>query len=280
MMFTQRVRITAAAAASLLVLLSAGIAGAQVPMIGGSVFVDLDHDNRLDENETGVDGVKINVYDAMMGFQIGTMLSGDEYSPGWSDCVAAHTGRTLEGLYCYPVMGWSYYYAEVDASNFQSGGALEGLVFTGGGHTRLALVYDSLVTGLDLGYHEAPGAGDTADWQALYDAGRWPFESNFLAGAQRSAAELDGWLAASPGNDQSILLMQQQIAGVLNVYVGNDASCIQGTLAAANQWLATHAPGSGVTKSSPAWKNEGQALHDAILEYNRGLACAPARTDL
>lgn len=281
-MFTQRFRTALTVAASMLVLLAAaGLATAQVPaMIGGSVFLDDDHDNRLDPGEIGVDGVTITVYDAMMGFPIGTVVTGDLDSPAWNDCVALHPGRTLAGLYCFPVPGWSYYYAEVDAANFAPGGALEGLGFTGGGHTRLALVYDAGVGGLDLGYHRVPGVGDTEDWQALYDSGRWPFESNFLAGQQRPAAELDGWLGTSPGRDNSIALMREQIAGVLNVFIGNDPTCIQGTLAAANQWLATYPPGSGINKSSPAWKNQGQALYQAIRDYNLGLACAPARTDL
>lgn len=281
-MSAQRLRIAVTAAASMLVLLAgAGLAAAQVPpMIGGSVFFDDDHDNRLDPGEIGVDGVTITIYDAMMGYPIGTAVTGDLYSPAWDDCVALHPGRTLAGLYCYPVTGWSYYYAEVDAANFAPGGALEGLGFTGGGHTRLALVYDSGVGGLDLGYHRVPGAGDTADWRVLYDAGRWPFESNFLGGQQRSAAELYGWLGTNPGGDMSIALMREQIAGVLNVFVGNDPACIQATLAAANQWLATYPPGSGVGKGASAWKQQGQALYQAIRDYNLGLACAPVRTDL
>jgi hypothetical protein len=281
-MTTQRRRIALHIAASLLVLFAfAGPAAAQGPvMVGGSVFLDDDHDNRLDTNEIGVDGVTITVYDAMMGFPLGTVVSGDTLSPAWSDCVAQNPGIPLQGLYCFPVPGWSYYYAEVDAANFAPAGALEGLWFTAGGNTRLALVYDASALGLDLGYHQVPGVGDTADWQALYDADRWPFASNFLGGAQRSAAELNGWLEATAGNDQSIRLIQEQIAGVLNVFIGNDPTCIQSSLAAANQWLATNPPGSGVSKSSSVWKQQGLALYNAIRDYNLGLACAPSRTDL
>jgi hypothetical protein len=271
-----------AAALLVLVLLGFGApAQAQSPvLISGSVFLDDDHDNSFDSTEAGVDGVVVTVYDAMFGYALGSVVSGDTADPAWDDCVLQNPGKPLQGLYCFEVPGWSYYYAEVVASNFGSGQPLEGLGFTGGGNTRLELIYDSSALGLDLGYHEVPGVGNTVDWEALYDSGRWPFASNYLGGAQRSASELNGWLEASAGNDRSIALMQQQIAGVLNVYIGNDPSCSQSTLAAANQWLANNPPGSGVGPGSAAWKNGGSDLYDAMQAYNEGDLCASSRTDL
>jgi hypothetical protein len=63
---------------------------------------------------------------------------------------------------------------------------------------------------------------------------------------------------------------------MLNILVGNDASCVSGTIASANDWMALHPVGSNIAGSSPAWA-VGEPLHQTMDAYNNGLLCAPHR---
>jgi hypothetical protein len=63
----------------------------------------------------------------------------------------------------------------------------------------------------------------------------------------------------------------------LNVLIGNDGSCVNSTITAADTWMATYGPvGSNVAASSYAW-TIGEPLHRQMDSYNNGLLCAPHR---
>lgn len=67
------------------------------------------------------------------------------------------------------------------------------------------------------------------------------------------------------------------VPAMLNVLIGNDGSCVNSTIAAANLWMATYGPvGSNVAASSYAWM-VGEPLHIQMDSYNNGLLCAPHR---
>jgi len=60
------------------------------------------------------------------------------------------------------------------------------------------------------------------------------------------------------------------------VALGNEASCIEATIAAAHAWLVSHPVGSNV--KGKAWTTSGGgALHGTLDDYNNGRLCAPHR---
>jgi hypothetical protein len=67
------------------------------------------------------------------------------------------------------------------------------------------------------------------------------------------------------------------VPAMLNVLIGNDGSCVNNTIAAANAWMATYGPvGSDVAASSAAW-SAGSPLQSTLDAYDNGLLCAPHR---
>ena len=79
--------------------------------------------------------------------------------------------------------------------------------------------------------------------------------------------------------DVTYILFRSLVAAKLNVLIGNDSSCIVGTIAAADAWMADYGPiGSDVKaggKDSP-WR-VGEPLYETLDDYNNGDLCAPHR---
>jgi hypothetical protein len=71
-------------------------------------------------------------------------------------------------------------------------------------------------------------------------------------------------------------LAQQLIAAMLNVGIGNNSSCIESSIQAAQAWFVLHPIGSNIKGGSAAWQ-VGQPLNTALDSYNNGLLCAPHR---
>ena len=77
--------------------------------------------------------------------------------------------------------------------------------------------------------------------------------------------------------DKTYNMFEQLVAAKLNVLAGNEASCINATIAAADSWMATYGPvGSNVKASSAAWAIGGP-LATTLDRYNNGRLCAPSR---
>jgi hypothetical protein len=105
----------------------------------------------------------------------------------------------------------------------------------------------------------------------------WPVDEMTLGGVTytREAALM---IMDSPvRGDMTYALFEQLAAAKLNVAAGNEASCIEDVIAAADAWLAAHPLGSDVKAKSSAWKTEGSALHATLDQYNNGLLCAAHR---
>ena len=66
------------------------------------------------------------------------------------------------------------------------------------------------------------------------------------------------------------------VPAMLNILTGNDGSCVNVTIAAANTWMTAHPVGSNVAGGSDAWA-AGEPLHIIMDNYNNGLLCAPHR---
>jgi hypothetical protein len=118
-----------------------------------------------------------------------------------------------------------------------------------------------------------PGTGTPGYWKNHPEA--WPVQT-ITIGEDTWTKSQAITLISMPDGDKSYTLFRAYVAAYLNVQIGNDPSCIAGTLSAAYNWLNTYEPGSGVKASSDAWMM-GEPLYYILDQYNNGYLCAPHR---
>ncbi|MGH9152725.1 MAG: hypothetical protein ACRD03_10085, partial [Acidimicrobiales bacterium] len=118
------------------------------------------------------------------------------------------------------------------------------------------------------------GAGTPGYWKNHPEA--WPVDSLVLGGVTYTKDAAIAILDTPKSRDMTYALASQLIATKLNLLIGTDPSCITGTVAAADAWLATYPIGSGVPAGSDAWR-VGEPLKTTLDAYNNGLLCAPSR---
>ncbi len=118
-----------------------------------------------------------------------------------------------------------------------------------------------------------PGTGTPGYWKNHPEA--WPVDSITIGEDTFTKAQAIA-LIKMPDGDKSYTLFRAYVSAYLNVPIGNDSSCIAGTLASAYDWLNVYEPGSKVKASSAAWK-VGEPLYLKLDAYNNGLLCAPHR---
>jgi hypothetical protein len=106
----------------------------------------------------------------------------------------------------------------------------------------------------------------------------WPVESLSIGGKVYTKAQLITIMRHPTAKDVTYTIAQHLIAAKLNVGVGNNSSCIESTIVAADAWLAAHPVGSNVKAGSAnsPWI-VGQPLSTTLDNYNNGLLCAPHR---
>ncbi len=130
----------------------------------------------------------------------------------------------------------------------------------------------------DFGFFESPqeqpGTGTPGYWQNHPEA--WPVAAITVGGVTYSRDQAIA-IIRTAGKDRTLTMFSSLVSAMLNVAVGNDSSCVDSTIAAADGWMSTYGPvGSGVHASSYAWK-VGEPLHRLMDNYNNGLLCAPHR---
>jgi hypothetical protein len=119
-----------------------------------------------------------------------------------------------------------------------------------------------------------PGTGTPGYWKNHPEA--WPVTSITIGVTTYTVSQAIALLSEG-GSDKSITMFSSLLSAMLNVFVGNESSCVDGTIAAANAWMAAYGPaGSGVKASGAAWK-VGEPLHRTMDNYNNGMLCAPHR---
>jgi hypothetical protein len=133
-------------------------------------------------------------------------------------------------------------------------------------------------TTVDFGFFtpavEQPGTGTPGYWKNHPEA--WPVSSITVGGVTYTKAQAISWLS-KVGKDKTTTMFSSLVSAMLNVHIGNDGSCVNATIAAANAWMATYGPvGKGVAGSSAAW-SAGEPLHNVLDNYNNGRLCAPHR---
>jgi hypothetical protein len=155
-----------------------------------------------------------------------------------------------------------------------SDGAPDGL---GNSTTTATLVSGTFTSDVDFGFYSkpttAPGTGTPGYWKNHPEA--WPVESISIGGVIFTKAQALGWMDKL-SKDKTTTMFSSLLSAKLNVLVGNDSSCVAGTITEADAWMAAHPVGSGVHAASLAWK-VGEPLHRQMDNYNNGMLCAPHR---
>lgn len=119
-----------------------------------------------------------------------------------------------------------------------------------------------------------PGTGTPGYWKNHPDA--WPVDSITIGGNTYTRDEAITWMKKPVRGDKTLTMFPALVSAKLNTFIDNDASCVSGTIAAADAWMADHPVGSRVRASSDTWKT-GEPLYWTLDDYNNGLLCAPHR---
>jgi SdrD B-like domain len=246
-------------------------------LLGDTVWLDTDGDGVQDPGEGGIAGVVMELLTDLGSSPIETVVTGDSSSPNWAACVAANTGLDEQGLYCFGTDEPGTYIVRVAASNFQFGGALAGMTSTTGGETQTDTLTDANVLTYDFGYRRTAGSGAGTPGYWMNHPEAWPVETITVGGVTYTKAEAIVWMGMPESGDKTLTMFSQLVAAMLNVLAGNNGSCINATIVAADLWMATYGPvGSGVPASSAAWAIGGR-LAAKLDRYNNGKLCAPPR---
>ncbi|MCA9959820.1 MAG: hypothetical protein KC413_14720 [Anaerolineales bacterium] len=121
---------------------------------------------------------------------------------------------------------------------------------------------------------ENPGTGTIGYWKTHPEA--WPTDFITIGGIVYGKAEAIDIMGQPTRGDKTYNMYEQLVAAKLNVMIGNDDSCIAGTIDAADAWMADNHVGSGVRANSAAWSVGGPWM-TTLDNYNNGLMCAPHR---
>lgn len=123
-----------------------------------------------------------------------------------------------------------------------------------------------------------PGTGTQGYWKNHPRA--WPVSGIEIGGMWYTKRDAIRGMNKPVKGDKTRSMFRQLVAAKLNVEIGNNDSCIDLEIEAADSWMCDHPPGSRVKANSPAWQNEGGFLHYMLNEYNNGrLDCANHRDD-
>lgn len=119
------------------------------------------------------------------------------------------------------------------------------------------------------------GAGTPGFWKNHPNA--WPVANITIGGVVYTKAEAIAIMNTAGQGDMTYVMFAQLVAAKLNVLNGANSSCINGTIADADAWMATYGPvGSNVRANNGAWAI-GEPLKNTLDDYNNGRLCAPPR---
>ncbi len=133
-----------------------------------------------------------------------------------------------------------------------------------------------LIFELELAYEATEDGGCVGTpgyWKNHPEA--WPVDEITIGGVTYTKAAAIAYMDTAVKGDKTYSMFSQLVSAKLGVINGADPSCIEGTITAADEWMATYGPvGSGVRASSAEWLLGGGALlHAKLSLYNRGLMC-------
>jgi hypothetical protein len=238
--------------------------------IGDRVWFDDNKNGIQDAGEAGVPGVQVLLKDCA-----GTVL--------------ATTTTDANGFYHFTGLPPGDYNIEIVKSTLPAGyvfttqnaGADDNLDSDADANGVMACT--TLVAGendlsWDAGIYKPatnPGTGTPGYWMNHPEA--WPVSSITLGGITYPKDLAIAIMKAPVKGDKRYTMFPNLVCAKLNVLIGNDSSCIDATIAAADAWWATYS-GSLVLAKSYAWQGGGGgALASTLDAYNNGLLCAPHR---
>jgi hypothetical protein len=138
------------------------------------------------------------------------------------------------------------------------------------GYEKFSLIrfhFDVIPTG--------PGTGTPGYWMNHPEA--WPVPAITIGGRTYLMEEAIAFMRASVVGDKTLTMFPALVAAKLNVLIGNDATCISGTITAADAWMALYPVGSNVIAGKRSPWGVGEPLYLMLDNYNNGLLCAPHR---
>lgn len=133
--------------------------------------------------------------------------------------------------------------------------------------------YDTVTVKITVPCDE-PGTGTPGYWMNHPEA--WPVETITVGCVAYVKDEAIAFMKDPVKGDKSFTMFPALVAAKLNVLIGNDASCIAATIAAADAWLCANPLGTGV--KGEAWAL-GEPLYWELDDYNNGYLCAPSRDE-
>jgi hypothetical protein len=231
--------------------------------IGDYVWNDANRNGIQDAGESGIAGALVDlngnapVQTSASGGYLFTGLCGGSYTV----CVQTPAG---------------YQISPANAGNdaLDSDGVSNGV-----GKSCATVTISSNETNLttDFGFNvppvKSPGTGTPGYWKNHPEA--WPVDSIVVGGVTYSKEQALANMTENP-KDKTSTIFRHLLVAKLNVLIGNDDSCIAGTISAADAWLVANPLGSGVRSSSLAWR-QGEPLSRMLDNYNNGMLCAPHR---
>ena len=118
------------------------------------------------------------------------------------------------------------------------------------------------------------GTGTPGYWKTHPEA--WPVSEITIGGITYSRDAAITLIGTPERGDKSLTMFRDLVSARLNVLIGNNSSCVDGTIASADAWMGDHPAGSNVRGNSAAW-TVGEPLATTLDNYNNGLLCAPHR---
>ena len=107
----------------------------------------------------------------------------------------------------------------------------------------------------------------------------WCMETIQIGCAAYTQSQAIAIMRRNTSQDKTYSLAQQLIAAKLNVSCRHsNSSCVASGMSAADNWLCVHPVGSNVKSNSSAWRAINPT-YNALVDYNRGVFCAPSCTN-
>lgn len=124
---------------------------------------------------------------------------------------------------------------------------------------------------IQVGPGVGPGTATPGYWKNHPAA--WPVNSITIGGNVYTKSQAISWMQTPVRGDKTKTMFAHLVSAKLNVLVGNESGCVDGTIADADAWMALHPVGSGVGGGTTAWAL-GAPLATVLDNYNNGLMCA------
>ncbi len=238
-------------------------------MVCGFVWNDANNNGIQDVGESGIVNKTITLFDGTDTIEVTTDDSGFFY---FYDVDAGSYTLSIETSVIGPT-------AQASEANVGLDDTIDSDGTATGTTSSVSFQTDSNIGKFDydFGFYTPQalslGTGTPGYWKNHPEA--WP-GTIVIGGISYDRDAAIYWLKRV-GKDKTTTMFSSLVSAKLNVLMGNQSSCVDGTIDLADAWMKNYGPvGSGVAASSAEWA-EGQPLHTTLDDYNNGRLCAPHR---